>query len=73
VKEELIDINIPAGVGSGMKLTMQGYGNSVLNGISGDPHINREIKEEYLKRDGGSLIVEKEISVIDAIIDLMFR
>jgi DnaJ-class molecular chaperone len=27
VKEELIDINIPAGVGSGMKLTMQGYGN----------------------------------------------
>jgi hypothetical protein len=25
VKEELIDINIPAGVGSGMKLTMQGY------------------------------------------------
>jgi molecular chaperone DnaJ len=41
VKEELIDINIPAGVGSGMKLTMQGYGNSVLNGISGDLHINR--------------------------------
>jgi DnaJ-class molecular chaperone len=31
-----------------------------------------EIKEEYFKRDGGSLIVEKEISVIDAIIDLMF-
>jgi molecular chaperone DnaJ len=40
VKEELIDINIPAGVGSGMKL-MQGYGNSVLDGISGDLHINR--------------------------------
>jgi molecular chaperone DnaJ len=74
VKEELIDINIPAGVGSGMKLTMQGYGNSVLNGISGDLHILiDEIKEEYFKRDGGSLIVEKEISVIDAIIDLMFR
>jgi molecular chaperone DnaJ len=69
VKEELIDINIPAGVGSGMKLTMQGYGNSVLNGISGDLHILiDEIKEEYFKRDGGSLIVEKEISVIDAII-----
>jgi DnaJ-class molecular chaperone len=31
-----------------------------------------EIKEEYFKKDGGSLIVEKEISVIDAIIDLMF-
>jgi DnaJ-class molecular chaperone len=43
-----------------------------INGISGDLHILiDEIKEEYFKRDGGSF-VEKEISVIDAIIDLMF-
>jgi hypothetical protein len=30
------------------------------------------LKKNILKRDGGSLIVEKEISVIDAIIDPCF-
>jgi molecular chaperone DnaJ len=69
IKEELVDIKIPAGVSNGMQLTMQGYGNAVLDGISGDLNILvDETREEYFKRDGGSLIVEKEISVIDAII-----
>jgi hypothetical protein len=55
-----------------MKL-MQGYGNQILDGISGDFNILiDEIKEEYLKRMVVVSIVEKEISVIDAIIDPMF-
>lgn len=69
LKEELIDVTIPIGVGNGMQINMKGYGNAILNGISGDLHILiDEIKESYFRREGGNIIVEKEISVIDAII-----
>lgn len=69
LKEELIDVTVPIGVGNGMQLNMKGYGNAILNGVPGDLHILiDEIKESYFIREGGNLIVEKEISVIDAII-----
>ncbi len=69
LKEELLDIDIPAGVGNGMQLTMQGYGNDIKNGVSGDLNIIvDEIREYYFKREGGNLIIEKDISIIDAIV-----
>jgi molecular chaperone DnaJ len=69
VKEEIVDIDIPAGVHSGMKLSMHGYGNHIRDGIPGDLIIIiDEVKEFYFKRENNNIIVEKEISVIDAII-----
>lgn len=68
VKEEIVDVDIPAGVHHGMQLAMRGYGNDIRDGISGDLLILiEEIKEMYFVRDGNNIICEKEISVIDAI------
>lgn len=67
-KEELVDIDIPAGVSNGMQLTMQGYGNNIKDGISGDLNIIiDEIREPSIRREGGNLIIDKTISIIDAI------
>lgn len=69
LKEQVVDIDIPKGVSSNMVFTMQGYGNHVRDGVAGDLQIIiEEIKEFYFKRDNNNLIVEKEISIIDAII-----
>lgn len=69
LKEETIDIQIPAGVSNGMQLTMSGYGSFIRNGIAGDLHIIvEEITDNSFKREGNNIIVDKKISVIDAII-----
>lgn len=69
LKEEVVDIDIPAGLSNGMQLSMKGYGNHTRDGIPGDLIIIiDEIREFYFKRENNNIIVEKEISVIDAII-----
>jgi molecular chaperone DnaJ len=69
LKKEVVEIDVPAGVASGMQLNMRGYGNYTRDGVPGDLHIIvDELREFYFKRDGNNLIVEKDISVVDAII-----
>ena len=69
IKEEVVDVQIPVGVSAGMQLGMSGYGNHIRDGVPGDLKILiDEIREFYFKREGNSLIVEKQISAIDAII-----
>lgn len=68
-KEQVVDVEIPKGVSQNMVFTMNGFGNYVRDGVPGDLQIViDEIREFYFKRDNNNLIVEKEISVIDAII-----
>jgi molecular chaperone DnaJ len=68
-KEEIIDLNIPAGVLSGMQLSMGGKGNMApRNGISGDLLIViEEIEDEFLKRDGLNINYDLKISFLDAV------
>lgn len=67
--EQVVDVEIPKGVGNGMQLTMQGFGNYTRDGIPGDLIIVvEELREHYFQRDGNNIVVEKQISVIDAII-----
>ncbi len=69
LKEEVVDVDIPAGVSNGMQLTMQGMGNYVKSGIPGDLQIIiEEITDFSFKRENNNIIVEKTISVIDAIV-----
>lgn len=69
LKEEVVDLDIPMGVSAGMQLTMSGYGNHIRDGVPGDLQIVvDELREFYFRREGNNLIIEKEISVIDAII-----
>lgn len=68
-KEQTVDVEIPKGVGNGMQMTMVGFGNHIINGVPGDLYIVfDEIREMYFRREGGNIIVDQEISVIDAII-----
>lgn len=68
-KEEIIDIDIPAGVSSGMQLTMSQYGNYVRDGVHGDLLIFiEEIPDPIWKREGNNLKGEVTISVLDAIL-----
>lgn len=68
VKEEIVDVEVPAGLSHGMQLSMRGYGNHIRDGIAGDLLIIiEELREMYFVREGNNIVCEKEISVIDAI------
>ncbi len=66
--EEVISINIPAGVGEGMQLNVSGKGNAaVRGGVNGDLLVL--IEEEphpLLKRDGNNLYFEQYVNFADA-------
>lgn len=68
MQEEVIPINIPAGVGDGMQLSMSGKGNvPVRGGIPGDLLIVIEEEEhELLKRDGNNVVFDLYINFVDA-------
>ena len=66
--EEVIPINIPAGVAEGMQLSMNGKGNfPERGGVPGDLLIQiEEEPHEQLKRDGNNIMFEQYISFVDA-------
>jgi molecular chaperone DnaJ len=66
--EEVISINIPAGVAEGMQLSMQGKGNAApRGGINGDLLIAIEEEEHpHLKREGNHLMYSLGVSFPDA-------
>ncbi|MFN6943747.1 MAG: molecular chaperone DnaJ [Cytophagaceae bacterium] len=68
LKEEVINIKIPAGVAEGMQLSMSGKGNvPPKGGVAGDLLILIEEEEdEKLKRDGNNVIYDLYISFVDA-------
>lgn len=67
-EEDVITINIPAGVAEGMQLSMSGKGNAApRGGINGDLLIVIEEEEHaHLKREGSHLIYYLNVSFPDA-------
>lgn len=68
--EELLNINIPAGVTEGMQLSMSGAGNvGERNGGTGDLIITiEEQPHEYFTRDGNDVLYRIYVNVADAIL-----
>lgn len=68
--EDVLTINIPAGVSDGMQLSVSGKGNAgARGGINGDLIVLiEEIEHEDLLRDGNNLIYDKFITFSDAAI-----
>ncbi len=66
--EEVITINIPAGVGEGMQMSMSGKGNAAARGgVPGDLIVLiEEIRHEHLIRDGNNLLYDHYISFPEA-------
>lgn len=69
-KRETIKVKIPAGVESGMQMTVQGEGHAAKNnGINGDLLVViEEIPHAELKRESNNLYYTKVISIPDAIL-----
>ena len=69
-KEEVISINIPAGVEEGMQLSVSGKGNAARRGgINGDLLVLiEEVAHPELIRDGNNLLYNLFITVPDAIL-----
>jgi molecular chaperone DnaJ len=67
-QEEVIEIDIPAGVEDGMQLNVQGKGNAgPFNGVPGDLLVViEEAEHDHLRRDGEHLHYEAFVSFIDA-------
>jgi molecular chaperone DnaJ len=68
-KEDIIKINIPAGVGKGMQMTVNGKGNAARRGgVNGDLLVVIDEEEHpELLREGNDLIYNLFISIPDAI------
>ena len=66
--EEVVQIDIPAGVEEGMQLSMRGKGNAGKNGgPAGDLLISIEVKpHEHFTRDGQNIIYDLFINFADA-------
>ncbi|PKR81315.1 molecular chaperone DnaJ [Brumimicrobium salinarum] len=67
-KEEVIELDIPAGVEDGMQLSVSGKGNAgPFDGIAGDLLVVIEVKDhEELRRDGQNVHYEAFINFADA-------
>ena len=68
--EEVIEINIPAGVMDGIQLSVSGKGNAgPRNGVNGDLIVLiEEIEHDELKRDGINLLYDLYINFADAVL-----
>lgn len=66
--EEMISLDIPAGVHEGLQLSMGGKGNAGMNGGEpGDLLINIKEKEhEHFTRDGNNILYELDVNFADA-------
>jgi molecular chaperone DnaJ len=69
-QEEVIEIEIPAGVEDGMQLSVTGKGNAgPFNGVSGDLIVViEEVQHAELRRDGDNLHYEVYVNMVDAIL-----
>ncbi|MBK7128368.1 MAG: molecular chaperone DnaJ [Crocinitomicaceae bacterium] len=69
-QEEIVEVNIPAGVGEGMQLKVGGQGNAgPFGGYPGDLLVViEEERHEFLQRDGENLHAEAFISFTDAVL-----
>lgn len=68
--EEIISINIPAGVAEGMQLSMSGKGNAgQRSGVPGDLIIAiEEAEHPHFKREGNNIFYEQHLNFVDATI-----
>lgn len=69
-QEELIELDIPAGVMDGMQLSVTGKGNAgPFDGIPGDLIVViEEIPHEELRRDGDHLHYDAYVNFVDAVL-----
>jgi molecular chaperone DnaJ len=67
--EDIIDLNIPAGVEHGEMIRMAGRGEAVQGGISGDLYVKIHVQSHpTIKRDGDILTTTVKVKLSDALL-----
>lgn len=70
-KDEQITVNIPAGMNNGEMVRMNGMGEAIQGGQSGDLYIKVNVKSHPLyKRDGLNLTMDLHIKLTDALLGM---
>jgi len=68
-KEDSVTIKVPAGVDSGNRLRVQGYGNEARNGQRGDLYLTFYVEEdEHFIRNGNDVYIEVPVFFTQAIL-----
>ncbi len=67
-KKRTLEVNVPAGVDTGIRMRLAGEGNAGLNGLSaGDLYVFLRVQEhEIFKRQGDDLFCEIPVSMVTA-------
>ncbi|MEG0467583.1 MAG: molecular chaperone DnaJ [Mucinivorans sp.] len=67
--EEVVEIRIPAGVASGMQLSVSGKGNAARDGVNGDllVVIEEQQSNDFI-REGNDLLYNLNINIADAVL-----
>ena len=72
--EDTVEINFPAGVGTGMTLNMTGKGNEIPDGQPGDLHvIIEEMPYTEFSRSNSDLVYERKLSITDFVLGTNFE
>ncbi len=67
--EDVVDINIPAGIDHGEMIRMTGRGEAVQGGVSGDLYIKIHVQAHpTIKRDGDVLMTTVKVKLTDALL-----
>ncbi len=73
-KEEGIDIKIPAGINEGEMVRLNGMGEAIFSGISGDLYIKVKIgKHPIYKRQGFNLTMDLSIKLTDSLLGMVYK
>lgn len=67
-KKQIVNINIPAGIDSGMRMKMAGYGDAGENGsLAGDLYVYIQVAaHDMFQREGDDVILNLPISIVEA-------
>ncbi|MDE2031176.1 MAG: molecular chaperone DnaJ [Patescibacteria group bacterium] len=74
MKQEEINVKIPAGISAGEMVRMTGMGEAVQGGTPGDLYIKINVKPHSVyKRDGLNLILDLPIKLTDALLGMTYK
>jgi molecular chaperone DnaJ len=67
--EEIVDVNIPAGVVGGMQMNVPGGGDWIMDGVAGDLLVSiNEIEHHKIKRNGSDIWIKESLSITDLVL-----
>ena len=69
VKQKEVSISVPAGIDDGQMIRLNGQGEILEGGVSGDLYVKVHVrKHPYLRKEGYNLLMDLEVKLTDALL-----